>query len=633
MKLSIIIPCYNAEPYIKELLDCLDKQITDEVEVLLIDDGSKEPIHPKYQLDYKWLRIFRQKNKGVASARNRGLQEAKGDIIAFIDADDLVSSDYVKTILETDGDWDYLDLSWRSLEDLRFNFLLRNRDDRLSNPSACTRAFKRDYIGDTRFNEKKDAAEDEDFTRRLNLDKGKHIAITHYMYYYRITTPDSFSKRYRQGRSRTKRIVYYLPLITDNDVALLEEVKRETEENEVVILTNRNELPELERYANVVRPIHTWADEARGVENGKPNKYTYIRERSKPMKTQVVIYTDNTYKIGGIESFIYNFCKNMSKHYDIMVVYGHADPSQIARLLPMVPVVHLDPNKMIECDTLIVNRIFDKIPSNIHYKKAVQMVHGCKDANPWHIPSDKGQIICVSEAVKNSFGEETKNATVIKNLVSSNTVKEPLLLVSATRLDTNEKGQDRMLTLARNMERQGVAFIWLYFANTQLRNAPKNMIKMEPTLDIEKYIKKADYLVQLSDTEAFCYSIVESLLQGTPVITTPLPVLSELGVKDKENAHVVPFNLEDYDTTQLYDIPEFKYTYNNGLIVSKWKKLLGNTKPTGNYKPEAMVTVKCIKSYRDVQLDRTIKPGEENLMQKDRALAVQEAGFGIIKEG
>lgn len=625
MELTIIIPAYNAEPYIDELIQRLRPQVREGVEVIVVDDGSEMP----YIAPYDWVKVIRQKNKGLAGARNTGLKNATGNIISFVDADDLVSENFVNYILNKAEleEWDYMDLSWRSLEDLRFNYLLKTKKDKLTNPSACTRVFKREFIGNIKFNEKKDVAEDEDWTRRMNLKRGKRAVATEYMYYYRVTTPNSLSKKYRDGATKTKRIVYYQPYITEKDTALLEEIKKDCELNEIVVLTNKCDLKELEQYANVTHPMCTWANEARGV----PTNMITVKE--KPMQTQIVIYTDNTYKIGGIESFIYNFCKNMSKHYDIMVVYGHADSSQIARLLPMVPVVHLDPNKMIECDTLIVNRIFDKIPSNIHYKKAVQMVHGCKDANPWHIPSDKGQIVCVSEAVKNSFGEETKDATVVKNLVSSNTVKEPLLLVSATRLDTNEKGQERMLTLARNMERQGVAFIWLYFANTQLRNAPKNMIKMEPTLDIEKYIKKADYLVQLSDTEAFCYSIVESLLQGTPVITTPLPVLSELGVKDKENAHVVPFNLEDYDTTQLYEIPEFKYTYNNGLIVSKWKKLLGNTKPTGNYKPEAMVTVRCIKSYRDIQLDRTIKPGEENLMQKDRALAVQEAGFGIIKEG
>ena len=59
IKFSIIIPAYNAEPYIHELLECLDKQMTDEVEVILIDDGSDIPLKTK---KYKWLRFYKQKN-------------------------------------------------------------------------------------------------------------------------------------------------------------------------------------------------------------------------------------------------------------------------------------------------------------------------------------------------------------------------------------------------------------------------------------------------------------------------------------------------------------------------------------------------------------------------------------------
>ena len=75
MKLSIIIPYYNVKPYTDELLDCLEPQITDEVEVILIDDGSKEP----YKTDYEWCQVYRQKNGGASKARNVGLERAKGE--------------------------------------------------------------------------------------------------------------------------------------------------------------------------------------------------------------------------------------------------------------------------------------------------------------------------------------------------------------------------------------------------------------------------------------------------------------------------------------------------------------------------------------------------------------------------
>lgn len=626
MTLSIIIPYYNAEPYMSVLIETLKPQITPEVEVIVTDDGSAEP----YKAPYEWVKVYRQKNKGLARARNTGLEHATGEIIAFIDADDLVAGNYIEYILSRSQEpWDYMELSWRSLEDTRFMFKLKDDRDKLSNPSACTRVFRRDFIGDTRFNEKKDVAEDEDFTRRLQLDKAQHICAPDYMYYYRTETPDSLSKKYRDGRTKTKRIVYYLPMgLTRADaenLKILEEIKRDSEQNEIVILTDKNEVPEVELYAKIFKPQGTWAHEARGV------KTDLIKIRRKPMKTQVAIYTKNTYKIGGIETFIYNFCKTMSKHYDIAVIYENADPEQIARLLPIVPVIKLDPKEIIECDTLIINRVFDEKPENIKAKKVIQMVHGCKDANPHRLPQEKGQLVCVSEAVKSSFGEEAADAQVIKNLLDTSKTKEALLLVSATRLDTPEKGQERMLTLARLMHKQGVPFIWFYFSNEDLNNAPAGMIRMNPTMDIRAYIKRADYTVQLSDSEAFCYTIAESLAEGTPVITTPLPVLPELGVKDGENAHILPFNLEAYDTTKLQEIPQFNYTYNNGLIVSKWKKILGNTKPTRAYKPQPIKMVEIVRQYQDIELNRLLRVGEVIAMPEGRAERVEAAGFGIIK--
>ena len=97
MKLSIIIPYYNGGRYTDELLKQLEPQITKDVEVILVDDGSKIP----FKTDYSWIKVIRQKNAGASAARNTGLDHAKGDYIAFIDADDLISDKYVETIDDT----------------------------------------------------------------------------------------------------------------------------------------------------------------------------------------------------------------------------------------------------------------------------------------------------------------------------------------------------------------------------------------------------------------------------------------------------------------------------------------------------------------------------------------------------
>ena len=619
-KLSIIIPAYNAEPYIEHLINRLKLQIRDDIEVLVVDDGSKFP----YLQPYPWVRVIRQDNKGLAGARNTGIENTDGKYLAFIDADDLVSEDFVDVILNrSNEEWDYMDLSWKSLDSNLFDFRLRSDADKLPNPSVCTKVWSRAFIGDLRFNEKKDATEDEDFTRRINLGRGRRICATSYMYFYRTGTPNSLSKQYREGKTRVKRIVYYIPVIELN-YKLLEEIKAESELNEVVVMCYQNRMPELEQYAKITRPESTWANEARG------QKTNLIKVKERPMQTQVVIYTDNTFEIGGIETFTYNFCKAMAKHYDIMVLYGHADSEQLARLSRMVQVVNCTEGVSIDCDTLIMNRLQDKVPAGVHAKRIVQMVHGCREATSQeiHVPQDRDQIICVSETVKASFGAETQNAIVIKNMVEILKPRKVLQLVSATRLDTNEKGAKRMVELANLMNKQGVKFLWLYFANKDIKG-PENMIRLEPVLNVRDYIHKADYLVQLSDTEGFGYSIVESLTEGTPVIVTDIPVLQEIGVENGKNGYIVPLDLGDYDTEVFYKIPSFAYKYNNGSLVSAWKKVLGNTKPTHTYKPEDNDVITITKHYYDTVLKRDMMPGEKVTMTKDRAKLVREAGYGV----
>ena len=124
MKLSIIIPYYNAKEYTDELLGCLDRQINDDVEVILVDDGSKDP----YKAPYSWCRVIRQKNMRCAGARNTGLDEAAGEYIQFIDADDMVPEYFIKRLFREieQNPFDVCDYSWKSLgrEGVQHNKLL-----------------------------------------------------------------------------------------------------------------------------------------------------------------------------------------------------------------------------------------------------------------------------------------------------------------------------------------------------------------------------------------------------------------------------------------------------------------------------------------------------------------------------
>lgn len=616
MKLSIIIPFYNREKYIGELLDVLDKQIVPEVEVILVDDGSKVP----FKTDYSWCKVVRKENGGLASARNYGMRFAKGEYISFVDADDLVSENYVNLTLNkiVEEAFDYMDLSWKSLPGgVQYDFKLNSINDSLSNPSVCTRIFKRSFIGDLKFNEKKLAAEDEDFTRRLDFKGKKKAVATEYMYFYRTDVPDSLSKKYMDGSLGMKRIIYHFDKVTKNMTYLIDEFKKTYEESEIFLLTNKNEIPELEKYCSVWQP-----QPMRGMElRGEPlNGFTKIEM---PITCQIAFYTSVTFLIGGIETFIYNFCQQMTD-YSIVVVYDRMDEKQIERLRPYVKdIVKNAPEKKIICDTLIMNRVFDKIPACITYKQSVQMVHACEDCCDYDLPVDRDKMVFVSETAKKSWGDAYKDYPVINNIITKEPVKNPLLLITASRLDTHEKGQARMLKLAKLLNNAKIPFLWLYFSNARLNGCPENLIHMSPTLDVRGYIQKADYLVQLSDSESFCYSIAEALDLGIPVITTPLPVLSELGVNEK-NSHIIPFEIpDDFDVSPIFweRKKSFRYSYDNKKLIAKWHDVLDNI-------PEKVyVQVEITVTYDDVVLGRRLEKGTVMEMEEKRAKLVASKGF------
>ena len=263
IKLSIIIPYYNTKEYTDELLECLDKQMLSEVEVILIDDGSPVAYKTKH---YDWLGIIRTRNHGQAAARNRGIECARGDYIQFIDSDDMVPDYFINKLLETiPQNSDLIEYSWESLGGKKGRFRIMP-GGRCPNISACTRCFKRTYIGNIRFNEQKDATEDEDFARRLGIhrDPQPRVSVIEWpMYYYR-KHKGSTEDRFKNGQTKTKRIIYFFKEVTADRADILEAVKEDDKKNQVILMTYKNEIPELKTYCQVIRPFNVWAHELKG---------------------------------------------------------------------------------------------------------------------------------------------------------------------------------------------------------------------------------------------------------------------------------------------------------------------------------------------------------------------------------
>ncbi len=100
---SIVVPIYNVQDYLKECLESLASQTYNNIEVLLINDGSKDDsgtIAEEYaKLDQRFKYIV-QENKGLSGARNTGLDKAQGEYIAVVDSDDWVEPDYIEKMLK-----------------------------------------------------------------------------------------------------------------------------------------------------------------------------------------------------------------------------------------------------------------------------------------------------------------------------------------------------------------------------------------------------------------------------------------------------------------------------------------------------------------------------------------------------
>lgn len=93
-KISVIIPAYNAERTIKETITTVQKQTFQDFELIVINDGSKDrTLEIVQSIKDERIKVFSYENGGVSTARNRGISRANGEYIAFLDADDLWTSD------------------------------------------------------------------------------------------------------------------------------------------------------------------------------------------------------------------------------------------------------------------------------------------------------------------------------------------------------------------------------------------------------------------------------------------------------------------------------------------------------------------------------------------------------------
>lgn len=327
-----------------------------------------------------------------------------------------------------------------------------------------------------------------------------------------------------------------------------------------------------------------------------------------------LFYKSRIHQIGGIETFLWNIAQKY-RDRDILVVYCHGDEDQIRRLRKHVRVKKFDGNPIC-CKRAFLTYDWDAA-DYIHAEEYIMMIHGDYKAlgiTPPKYPQITGYL-GVSEQVCRSFRELcSRPIELAYNPLVVQKPRKMLNLITTSRL-TQEKGRWRMIHLAEMLEEAKIPFTWTVFTD-DISPMPEAFTLRRPRLDLTDHVGNADYLVQLSDTEGYAYSIAEALSIGTPVIVTDFPSAHEEGVIDGVNGWILPMSLEGVPLGKIYEgLPPFTYTPR----PDRWGEILAPGESTYLEELATMRTIRCTERYFDIELQREVKEKELLTVRPERA--------------
>lgn len=223
IKISVIVPVYNVEPFLEECLDSILNQTLKDMEIICVNDGSTDnslTILERYAKKDKRVQVISKENGGVSSSRNAGLAVARGEYVSFIDSDDFIEPQMLEMLYakakETDADIAITDLylydnkTKETSDDFRDQLLylrLKNKvvtlmeePELISCIAVWDRIYKRSLIfqPDLRFAEGL-VYEDHLFTVQALVRAHRIIVLPEKLYYYRKFGGNSITDRERKN--------------------------------------------------------------------------------------------------------------------------------------------------------------------------------------------------------------------------------------------------------------------------------------------------------------------------------------------------------------------------------------------------------------------------------------------------
>lgn len=230
-KLSVIVPVYNAEKYIRECLDSIINQTYKDIEIICVNDGSidnSQSILEEYAKKDSRIRVITQENQGVAASRNTGLENAQGEYITYVDDDDFIDDntyeEALKHIEEADmvcfgikvfgdsnyeqrcGDENYYKVKYKGFQKLNRKMIMN------TDASACDKIYKKSIIDQNGISFKEGLLyEDANFYFKYVSCSKTAYYLDRYFYHYRRSGDSIMSETFR----RTDKAIHHLYIIED----------------------------------------------------------------------------------------------------------------------------------------------------------------------------------------------------------------------------------------------------------------------------------------------------------------------------------------------------------------------------------------------------------------------------------
>lgn len=269
---------------------------------------------------------------------------------------------------------------------------------------------------------------------------------------------------------------------------------------------------------------------------------------------RIMIHQKFCYKIGGIETANMSIAKTF-RDRNIVFVFGEANQDQAMALGRYHDVIIDDGRQIYDVDVCIFTN-YDSAPAimgRAHARKIYQQIHAdfyaLKQMPQWRNftwePNPRtSAILSVSETAQKGLQRAFQLDSIVVPNILSKRDSRPVVFMSLTRA-TPEKGVDKLVALLRRFDEANKDYVLFLCSSIEqgedsaqlyLRDNPR-VITVQPTPYARELLRAADYLIQLSYNESYCYSVREALQLGVPCIVSDIPELRKL-IQNGKNGYI-----------------------------------------------------------------------------------------------